>query len=380
MAVGRLLLIFGLALSTLAGCGERPQIRTYRTPRRDRMLAAVVERGDTAWFFRLNGQRERVDVHVAQFEKFIDSLAFDGAGQGGPTWTLPAGWNELPKTAEQNLNPAFPRYATIQVEATRRDPLEIAVTRLPAPVVDPLGFVGGGGNRWLALAAGGQELQARTQFLLGNVNRWLGQLRRSPIEAGELGAFLRPLPRALVFDATGFLKPSPPAAAAPPREPPSEGPPLTAPPDEAAPPFVLGKPPADWRPAQPGQFSVEAYAIQQGDLKAAYTVSPFPASGPIADRLQNVNRWRGELRLEPWRRPDLDTGTKVFGVDSRDGILVDLTGVNEQGRPTTTLGVMVEAENRVWFFKLMGDVDLVARQRENFTRLVSATKFSPTKE
>lgn len=390
MAVGRSLLIVCLAVLPLAGCGERPEIRTYRTPRRDRMIVALVESDAATWFFRLAGQRERVDAVADAFERFVDSLSFAGAGQGGPTWKLPAGWKELPKTAPQNLNPSFPRFATIQIEDTKRDPLEIAVTRLPAPTVDPLALAAAGFNRWLLAGAGGELLTARGQFLLGNVNRWLGQLRRSAAEPAELAMYVRPHAvgelRVIVFDATGFLKATPPPPAAPQPDPhagaPTGDPPAedSMPPEEGEPPFALGKPPAAWRPAQRDQFSVESFAIEQGGLAALYTVSPFPASGPISDRLQNVNRWRRQLGLEPWTQQDLGAGAKVFSIGSRDGIFVEFSGTNAQGKPASMLGVMVEADGAVWFFKLSGDAELVARERDNFRKLVAETTFSAAKE
>jgi len=386
MSIGRSFCTFvalaaALTAALATGCGERPEIRTYRTPRRDRMIVAMTEHDSTLWFFRLAGQREWVDEQAEAFNKFVESLTFNGAGQGGPSWTLPAGWKELPPNAEENRNPAFPRFATIQIEFAAHEPLEISVTRLPLPTLQPLDLAVVGVNRWLGVAAQSGLLQARTEFLLANVNRWLGQLRRSPAEVNELSQYVRPVATPYrgvsLFDATGFLKATPPAPAAPPRQPDADP---STPQDPQPPAFALGKPPADWKPARRDQFSVESYAIERSGLSAAYTVSPFPASGPIADRLANVNRWRGLIGLPDWTREELNTSARVFAVDGIDGILVNLVSSAAAGDSQTTLGVIVEAEGQIWFFKLTGDTELVARERKNFESLVAATKFSPSNE
>lgn len=77
----------------------------------------------------------------------------------GPAWDLPAGWQQIPGTGM--------RYATIVVEpaggSPERPQLEIRVTPL-------------------AMAAG---------EILGNVNRWRGQVGLSPITEAEVGSVVR---------------------------------------------------------------------------------------------------------------------------------------------------------------------------------------------
>jgi hypothetical protein len=84
--------------------------------------------------------------------------------------------------------------------------------------------------------------------------------------------------------------------------------------------------------------------------------------------------------LAPWSEEELNTGVRVFSVDERDGIYVNLTGTSRAGAPAATLGVIVGAGEQIWFFKLHGDKELVSREQTNFESLVAATKFSSSEE
>ncbi len=121
----RLLLLF-VALTAVAaiGCQKADEIAHYRVPKEqevslpsdapetaasespaentaadaktDRMLAAIVPHGDTAWFFKLSGPVEAVGKQADTFQSLIKSIGFPKSGGGKPTWKLPEGWHEKP--------------------------------------------------------------------------------------------------------------------------------------------------------------------------------------------------------------------------------------------------------------------------------------------
>jgi len=154
------------ALFLATGCRPAEQIARYTVPKPElidptlvaksgpaatsgsqEMLGAIIVAGDAGWFFKLTGDPESVEAQQEAFRSLVKSVNF--AADGKPSWTLPAGWQELP-------GGQF-RYATIRLPQTTADgkPLEVTVS-----------------------TAGGD--------VLANVNRWRGQLNLKPITADEL--------------------------------------------------------------------------------------------------------------------------------------------------------------------------------------------------
>jgi len=95
--------------------------------------------------------------------------------------------------------------------------------------------------------------------------------------------------------------------------------------------------------------------------KAEVTVSVFP--GDTGGLLANVNRWRAQVGLPPWRRRKV---TKLPSLDVLGGkaTLVDVSGVSPRnGQKVRLIGVVVPREGSTWFYKLTGDEE-VAQQQE----------------
>ncbi len=176
-----LLLVGILTVVALAGCGDRPPIKTYtvnkpaplkpiRNPHdaglpmtppgqvetpptgepTDRTLAAIVPLTPQGWFFKLSGPIDAVAAQEDAFNAFLKTVKFTG---GKPEWTLPEGWEARPGNAF--------RYATLVIPSEGK-PLELTVSALPNTGEDDESYV------------------------LVNVNRWRGQLRMPSITAQQL--------------------------------------------------------------------------------------------------------------------------------------------------------------------------------------------------
>ena len=211
-------------------------------------------------------------------------------------------------------------------------PLEISVTPLPW-----------GGTR---------------DDLLRNVNRWRGQLQLPPTTARQLGEDTEEVKTGdqtitLVdlrghFGGSGMSPPFAGAAAATGRDSgaasnlPAGHPPLDANPNrlppghpdigatppaeanEATPPMAeVPSPtftaPADWRALPAGGLRKAAFVIGDEKHGALFTLINFPArEGPmIADPLQNVNRWRGEVGLPAVTQDELSNATESIEIDGQ---------------------------------------------------------------
>ncbi|HMC10586.1 MAG TPA: hypothetical protein VKH44_04825, partial [Pirellulaceae bacterium] len=157
----------------MSGCGQRDEIARYsvRKPElvdptlvskssapaaaatEQQTLGLIVSVGDMGWFFKLTGALPAVQPQHEAFLEFIQTIKFSAAPDAKPSWTLPAGWKELPGREM--------RFATIQIAADG-SPIELSVIPLPNTSRDT------------------------QKYVLDNVNRWRQQLRLQPIAASEL--------------------------------------------------------------------------------------------------------------------------------------------------------------------------------------------------
>ncbi|MEJ0090141.1 MAG: hypothetical protein WDM80_10400 [Limisphaerales bacterium] len=89
-----------------------------------------------------------------------------------------------------------------------------------------------------------------------------------------------------------------------------------------------------------------------------------------------MNRWRGQLGLNPLDQGELDKQVSTFEATGSQASLVDFTGTNPKtGKPTRLVGVMLPIGGQSWFYKLMGDEAVVAQQKEAFTQFIQSAKY-----
>ena len=159
-----------------------------------RLIGAIVEESDTAWYFKIIGDAALVAAERNAFMQWMTTVKAAepakipmhgtnpgapaggtmppaAAGDGSVTWTLPAGW------AVATGNSA--RYATLAVTGQDGSVGEIAISHFPGDV---------GGD-------------------LANVNRWRGQIGLEPIDEAALATSVSKViagPKTMqIVDATG---------------------------------------------------------------------------------------------------------------------------------------------------------------------------------
>jgi hypothetical protein len=365
------------------GCREPDEIRQYTVkkppapPATHRMLSAVVPddglrektpvdekrgTGTQAWFFKIVGPVEQVDDVADAFDQFVATIRVDG--EGLPKWTLPDGWTE-DSTAGA---PEFGREATIRI-GQGSSQLELAVSKLPMPK------------------------ERRESWLLGNINRWRGQLQLPPIARSELEEFTDEIKAgdetAIKVDFRGAYSGPPMAGMFGGKNPhgqrnsaSTEASSRKAAKSDAssaasaprAMPFEADVP-SVWKPGRMNEFRVAAYYVGGGDggAPAEMTVTPL---GPAAGDLKaNVDRWRGEIKLPSTTSGELEELTKTIEIDGQKADYVHLIGPENASPREATLGVILRRPDRVWFFKLRGPVDVVEREKQRFEEYVKSVKF-----
>lgn len=382
-------MLMTLAVATL-GCRREEEIHSYVIPKEtvvrpvattapgeptDRMLAAILPDGDKAWFFKIVGPVAAIDARADDIQKFFTSIR-PAAGKPVPSWELSGGWSSQPASGM--------RAATILVP-TPTKPLELTVTSLP----------------WMG--APGE--------VLSNVNRWRGQLQLAPTDEKGLADNTRTLDndgtKLTVVDLHGQMgaggmmppfaggagtkqPPAPPPSAKvaspsdatqlPPGHPPVDG--SGTPATTAGPSPLKFETPSGWTELPAGGMRKAAFGIDDGEQRALVTVIDFPVdAGPMmADALENVNRWRREVGLDPIAKDALDANTSTIQVDGVDArymeAVPDAAAPAESQANRATLAAMVRRGNLMWFIKLTGDRDLATRERDNFRNFLDSLEFT----
>lgn len=310
------------------------------------------------------------------------------AASGALSWTAPAGWQAQAASgmrAASFLAPG-PGGATADVSVVT--------------------FAGAGGD------------------VLANINRWRGQLQLSPIAAADLpanvsaldepaGHFLvadirgepaagKPAPRILgawleqpdrvwFFKIMGpaevvesqktafmdFLRsvvsgPAPagavPAADAGPKaaENTNDLPHaafVVAPTDAAGAPSLQWQAPADWKAKPITMMRKGSYAVSHGGTDADLAITAFP--GDVGGLTANVNRWRGQVGLDPVDDATVGSVTTAFDANGLHFTLVDFAGSSPAGGQRI-LAALVPWQGATWFFKLTGPDRLVEDEKAAF--------------
>jgi hypothetical protein len=101
------------------------------------------------------------------------------------------------------------------------------------------------------------------------------------------------------------------------------------------------------------------------------------SSGEGGGLAANVNRWRGQLGLAPIAEADKLQET-LTPVDTPSGkaMFVDMTGTDARtGKQARLVGAIVPQSGQTWFYKLMGDEQIVGREKNAFQKFVQSAKY-----
>jgi hypothetical protein len=140
-----------------------------------------------------------------------------------------------------------------------------------------------------------------------------------------------------------------------------------------------GKPnwqvPAGWQEVAAGQFLVAKFMVSgPGNGQAAVNISMSGGDG--GGLVLNINRWRGQLGLGPLSDSGLTRAATTLDTSGGKGSLVDLSGRDARtGQDARLLGVIVPQGGRTWFYKLMGNAQVVENQKDTFTKFVQTAKY-----
>jgi hypothetical protein len=308
------------------------------------------------------------------------------------TWTIPPGWKQVPGSNQM-------RFATFAVSPA--DP-KAQVTVVPLPM--------------------------EAAAVLPNVNRWAGQLKLPAVSQSDLTTYTRQTQvsgeQATLVDMTGSaesgdpptrmlaaivphddrawfftLKASEPLVAGqkaafdqfihsiqfPAGSAASAGPPSP----DAAPSELPGKPSgetfklAKWKAPQgwqeePGanRMRVTSFKVGSGAEQAEVIVSHM-GQGQTGSFVDNINRWRGQVGLEPILEQKVGD-LKPIQMAGHEALFLALTGPSQSDQPAKQILVAIDIEGRdFWFVKMLGPESLVSAQQDAFKQFLESMKFEP---
>jgi hypothetical protein len=133
--------------------------------------------------------------------------------------------------------------------------------------------------------------------------------------------------------------------------------------------------PAGWQETPGGQFLVAKFIIAgDNNTQAAVNVSSSPGNG--GGLAGNVNRWRGQLGLDQQSESDIANTVTTQEAPGGKISLVDLTGTDARtGKKSRLVGAVVPQADATWFYKIMGDEQIVEREKPAFVNFVKTVKY-----
>lgn len=127
--------------------------------------------------------------------------------------------------------------------------------------------------------------------------------------------------------------------------------------------------PAGWTALEPGPMRKGSWKVSVGEASAELAVTAFP--GDVGGRMANINRWRGQLGLEPGTAEMYDA-IQVAPVGDAQG---ELVGIWSKDRSRATLAIMARKGDTSWFLKLSGDAAAVEAARSDLLKFAAQTRL-----
>lgn len=341
----------------------RPFNREAYRKRLDHTLAAVVLRGDEAWFLKLDATAETVDRLREPFVELLTSLDFV-QGQEKPQWKLPEGWKDAPGDRIAAAK------ATTELEGKT---YTVALTALPAEG-QPKAIITRNVNRWLRQLGEGELSQDEAMQLARPVTTadtqayWFELVgirqRRSAMPAGHppVGSETRP---------AGESQPSSPDA----NDPASDGKAAAAQPAGEAEGFKFDAPDG-WklgppRPSRKATFQIDSKA---GPAELRVSAWPGERGRGMGSLSMNLGRWSGQVSMPTDEQAieKLESTAEAIKVGGIEADYVELLGGDKLGM----VAVLVYRPEQVWFFVLQGPIEAVKEQRPQFKAFLKSVKFT----
>lgn len=130
--------------------------------------------------------------------------------------------------------------------------------------------------------------------------------------------------------------------------------------------------PAGWQEVAATQMLLAKFQIVAERGKAEITVSSFP--GDVGGVPANVNRWRGQIGLDPLPLEEAARLASPLEVLGGKAMVVEVRG-DKGGQRLRLIGVIVPRDGQTWFYKLLGDDEVAEREKAAFLKFVQTVRY-----
>lgn len=141
-------------------------------------------------------------------------------------------------------------------------------------------------------------------------------------------------------------------------------------------PQISDAPPSGWKKQPPTSLRQASYRVE-GEGGAVTDISLVILRGAAGGTLDNVNRWRGQLGLEPIDGAGLKQTSENLTIPAGEAVAVEIEGLApgadalKDGR---MVGVIANHDADAWFFKMRGNSAVTAAEKSRFIEWVRSVK------
>lgn len=127
--------------------------------------------------------------------------------------------------------------------------------------------------------------------------------------------------------------------------------------------------PAHWTKRKASSMRLASYEVSDGNGSTLdFSVTSFP--GDVGGTLANVNRWLGQIGIDPVEEAGLDKYISPIILDEKNAQLVIA-----EGKTDALFAAILVIEDRSWFFKITGDRSLANVEKNNFLSFLETVCF-----
>ena len=142
--------------------------------------------------------------------------------------------------------------------------------------------------------------------------------------------------------------------------------------DFAANPKFTLDPPEGFSPGKTSAMVVARFTKQTDAGQVQISVVPLTPTNQWND---NVNLWRQSVGLKAAEEPEIESESETITISGIEGKKIELFP-SEADAKQSLIGVMVKREDAAWFFKMIGDSELVKSEDETFDAFLQSFKFT----
>ena len=132
--------------------------------------------------------------------------------------------------------------------------------------------------------------------------------------------------------------------------------------------------PKGWTQTEGGAMRYASFKVPvKGTVDASVVVLPGPAGGELA----NVNRWRGQIGLEPLDEGRLAAAGRTMPTKAGPLKVYDFSSGGASGK--RLIAGLTEIEGNTWFVKLTGEAAAVGAARDDFMKLLGSLRLDESR-